>query len=853
MPAENLTRAEAQSRAAIVHDVSYGVELDVSTTGATFTSRTVVTFECSEPGATTWLDLIAPAVRSVTLNGTVLDPTEVFVDSRITLTNLAARNEVIVLADCAYMTSGEGLHRFLDPVDGGTYLYTQFEVADCRRVMAVFEQPDLKAPLQLTVTAPDDWQVVSNRPTPDPEPAGEGVARWRFTPTAPLASYLYALIAGDYYIVRDVYDGATQSIPLALLCRRSIADSLDADEIFDITRAGFAYYEQAFDYPYPFGKYDQAFVPEFNSGAMENPGAVTFHEDHYLFRSRVTDAAYEMRAETILHEMAHMWFGDLVTMTWWDDLWLNESFAEWAAHHTCSVATRFTTAWANFSSQRKAWAYRQDQLPSTHPIAADMVDLDTVYRNFDGITYAKGASALRQLVAWVGEDNFLAGLRTYFARHAYGNTQLDDLLTALSDASGRDLESWARSWLGTSGVNLIRPDVEIDAAGRYRRVVLTQAPPSSPEGVAPTLRQHRLRLGLYDNVAGQLVRRDVLELDIHGPATEVPELVGVRQPDLLLVNDDDLTYAKIRLDARSLATAIQSVGTIPDPLSRALIWGAAWDMTRDAELPAADFVQLVAAGIGTESDVGVVGQVLRQAQAAVNLFATPAHRVAYTDLLAAALRRDLDRAAAGSDHQLAYLRGFISFARTDADAAFLRALLDGHVTLAGLAVDTDVRWALVTRLVALNAAGQDVVEAQLALDDTAAGRRRARAATAARPEFGAKDAAWTEALCDEDLPNALLESVISGIMQPDQGDLVVPFIERYFETLPTIATNRTAEIGQLIMTGLYPGMVVAQSTIDRTDAFLATHPDLPGGARRTLVEGRDGVARALRCIELDGR
>ena len=512
MPAENLTRAEAQSRAAIVHDVSYGVELDVSTTGATFTSRTVVTFECSEPGATTWLDLIAPAVRSVTLNGTVLDPTEVFVDSRITLTNLAARNEVIVLADCAYMTSGEGLHRFLDPVDGGTYLYTQFEVADCRRVMAVFEQPDLKAPLQLTVTAPADWQVVSNRPTPDPEPAGEGVARWRFTPTAPLASYLYALIAGDYYIVRDVYDGATQSIPLALLCRRSIADSLDAEEIFDITRAGFAYYEQAFDYPYPFGKYDQAFVPEFNSGAMENPGAVTFHEDHYLFRSRVTDAAYEMRAETILHEMAHMWFGDLVTMTWWDDLWLNESFAEWAAHHTCSVATRFTTAWANFSSQRKAWAYRQDQLPSTHPIAADMVDLDTVYRNFDGITYAKGASALRQLVAWVGEDNFLAGLRTYFARHAYGNTQLDDLLTALSDASGRDLDSWARSWLGTSGVNLIRPDVEIDAAGRYRRVVLTQAPPSSPEGVAPTLRQHRLRLGLYDTVAGQLVRREVLEL-----------------------------------------------------------------------------------------------------------------------------------------------------------------------------------------------------------------------------------------------------------------------------------------------------------------------------------------------------
>ena len=853
MPAENLTRAEAQGRAAILDDVTYSLELDLSTAGATFTSRTVVTFSCSEPGSGTWLDLIAPTVRSVTLNGAELDPAEVFVDSRICLANLASRNEVVVVADCAYMTTGEGLHRFLDPVDGGTYLYTQFEVADCRRVMAVFEQPDIKAPLQLTVTAPTGWQVVSNRPTPDPEPVGEATSRWEFSPTAPLASYLYALVAGDYYVTRDVYHGATQSIPMALLCRRSIADSLDADEIFGITRAGFAYYEQAFDYPYPFGKYDQAFVPEFNSGAMENPGAVTFHEDHYLFRSRVTDAAYETRAETILHEMAHMWFGDLVTMTWWDDLWLNESFAEWAAHHTCSVATRFTNAWANFSSQRKAWAYRQDQLPSTHPIAADMVDLDTVYRNFDGITYAKGASALRQLVAWVGEENFLAGLRTYFTRHAYGNTQLDDLLAALSEASGRELDSWSDSWLRTSGVNLIRPELDVDTDGHYRRVTLLQAPPSSPEGVAPTLRPHRLRLGLYDNVDGQLLRRDILELDIDGPATEVPELVGVHQPDLLLVNDDDLTYAKIRLDPRSLAAAIDGVGTIADPLSRALIWGAAWDMTRDAEMPVADFVRLVATGIGTESDVGVVSQVLRQALAAVNLFATPAHRDGYSHQLATALHRYLSDAVAGSDHQLAYLRGFISFASAESDATFMRGLLDGRVTLPGLSVDTDVRWALVTRLVALDAAGPEIVDAQLTLDDTAAGRRRARAATAARPEFDAKDAAWAEALGDVDLPNAMLESVIVGIMQPDQGDLVVPFVERYFEALPAIAAQRTAEIGQSIIAGLYPGTVVAQSTIDRTDAFLTNHPDLPGGARRTLIEGRDGVARALRCAELDGR
>ena len=851
MPGENITRAEARERSAIVRDVDYHLEVDLSGSGPTFRSKTTVTFTSDAPGSNTWLDLIAPNVRSVSLNGNPLDVADVFADSRIALPDLADHNVVVVDADCAYMSTGEGLHRFVDPVDDTAYLYTQFEVADCRRVMATFEQPDIKAPWQLDVTAPDDWQVVSNSSTPEPELLAPGTARWSFAPTPPLSSYLYAIIAGNYSVVRSEYVGPNGTYPLGLFCRASLAESLDADDIFEVTRQGFAFYEDAFDYPYPFGKYDQIFVPEFNSGAMENPGAVTFHEDLYIFRSRVTEAAYEMRAETILHEMAHMWFGDLVTMTWWDDLWLNESFAEWAAHHSCSVATRFTTAWANFSSQRKAWAYRQDQLPSTHPIAADMHDLNTVYTNFDGITYAKGASALRQLVAWVGEDNFLSGLRDYFAEHAYGNTTLTDLLAALSHASGRELDGWAAAWLQTSGVNLIRTEVEVDDDGRYTSFRLLQDPPTSPTGVAATLRPHRLRLGLYDLIGGRLKRRNSIELDLDGASVQVDALIGIDQPDLLLINDDDLTFAKIRLDPRSLATAVDSIGTLDDPLARALLWGAAWDMTRDAEMACGAFVELVASGIAEESDVGVVGQVLRQVQTAVHLFSDPHNRGVYGRRLAAALQEAMDAAAPGSDHQLAFLRGFIAFADGVEDVEVLRNILSGQRVPPGLSVDTDVRWSIVSRLASMGVAGEAEIAEQRAMDDTAAGHRRAAAAVAAIPDRGLKQAAWDKVLTDDTLPNAMLEAIIGGIMQPDQADLVSPFIDRYFEAIPRIAAERTPEIGQQIIRGLFPSTVVDVEVVARTDRFLEAHPDLNSGARRLLVEGRDGLVRALRCRTRD--
>ena len=495
-----------------------------------------------------------------------------------------------------YSHTGEGLHRFVDPADGRVYLYSQFEVPDARRVYTTFEQPDLKSVFTFTVVAPENWIVISNTSAPNPEAnaTAGGTKTWLFPPTQRMSTYITAFVAGEYYAVYDEYVGAHGTIPLGHFCRQSIKDHMDVEELVAITKQGFEFFEKQFAYPYPFGKYDQAYVPEYNMGAMENAGCITFR-DEYLPRSRQVHSFYENRANTILHEMAHMWFGDLVTMKWWDDLWLNESFAEWASHHALVNATEYTEAWTSFTNARKLWAYRQDQLPSTHPIAADNHDLRAVEVNFDGITYAKGASTLKQLVAWVGLEPFMAGLREYFAAHAFENSEFSDLLNALERASGRELDSWADEWLKTSGVNTVAPEFTLDDSGAYTSFAVLQ----SAADEFPTLRRHRLGIGLYDVADGRLVRRNTIETDISGERTEIAELVGQAQPDLLLLNDGDLTYAKIRLDPRSLATAIEHIDKIDDSLARALLWSAAWDMTRDAEMRTTDFVTLVLRGIGT--------------------------------------------------------------------------------------------------------------------------------------------------------------------------------------------------------------------------------------------------------------
>jgi aminopeptidase N len=721
--APNLTREEAMERGTLIKVASYQVDLDLSRGDVIFDSQSTITFSCAAPGATTFVNLTAPAVTEITLNGEPV-ALEAFDGERITLTGLAAQNVLVVRARCAYSRGGEGLHRFADPADGSVYLYSNLETFEAHKVYACFDQPDMKASYELCVTAPAGWLVVSNMaPEADEPVAGSAARRWRFPATPVMSTYITHVSAGPYHVVRDEHDG----IPLGIYCRQSLAEHLDPEEIFTTTKQGFDFFHSLFGIKYPFGKYDQLFVPEFTAGAMENAGAVTILED-FVFRSRVTDVRRELRGITILHELAHMWFGNLVTMRWWDDLWLNESFATWAGTLALAEATRWTSGWTAFAQGVKAWAYRQDQLPSTHPIAADIPDIHAVAANFDGITYAKGASVLKQLVAYVGRENFLAGLRKYFAAHAWGNATLADLLAALEDSSGRDLGAWSRQWLETAGVNTLRPAYTLDQAGRFASFeVLQEAAPALNSTVHPVLRSHRIAIGLYSLVDGSLTRTEQVEADIAGQATAIPDLIGVRRPDLVLVNDEDLSYAKIRLDDHSLRTLMSSIGTFGSSLPAALCWAAAWDMCRDGELAARGHVRLVMQGVSSVADITRVQMLLEQAGQAARNFADPGWRPEGLELMARSLRKLAESAPAGSDTQLAYLRAFTSVAISAHDLAFLAALLDGSAVLDGLCVDTELRWTLLGRLVSRGMAAEAEIADELARDGTDVGERRREA------------------------------------------------------------------------------------------------------------------------------
>ncbi len=834
MPGTNLTREEASERDSIVSTETYDIALDLTIDSETrFGSTTTITFGAT-PGASTFVDLVDAEISSITLNGADID-TSAYADSRIALTDLAESNVLRVEATCAYSRSGEGLHRFVDPVDGRIYLYTQFEVPDARRVFTTFEQPNLKATFEFHVTAPSDWKVVSNSPTPEPVAASAGTSTWHFAPTKTMSTYITAVIAGEYHEVRDSYKGAYDEIPLGVFCRQSLVEHLDADDIILITKQGFEFFEGAFEMAYPFGKYDQLFVPEYNMGAMENAGAVTFR-DEMIFRSRETVSAYESRANTILHEMAHMWFGDLVTMKWWDDLWLNESFAEFAASHASTNATRFTGAWTSFTNSRKNWAYRQDQLPSTHPIAADNYDLHAVEANFDGITYAKGASALKQLVAWVGIDDFFAGLRAYFTKYAYGNTELSDLLTELETASGRELGDWSKEWLQTSGVNTLRAVFETNAEGAFTSFAVEQTAIEA----YPTLRRHRIAIGLYNRVDGRLVRTERIETDIRGASTPIGEMLDHKQPDLILLNDDDLTYAKIRLDDRSFATLIESITTFEESLPRALCWGSAWDMTRDAELSSYDFVTLVLAGVGSETEMTAVGSLLRQGKSAISHYTSDAARPELAQRWESGLRDLVDAAEPGSDHQLALVRAYASAA---SGPDYLRELIDG--ALEGLAVDTDLRWTLLTALARIGEATEADIAAELERDNTISGQEHAAAARAIRPDAEAKAKAWEAVTVRADVPNETRRSIAHAFQVPGQADLLEPYVDRYLTMAETVLEEKGVWMAQVALISLFPLANPSKVTLDKVDAWLETTK--AGAATvRYVSEGRDDLARALR-------
>ena len=847
----NITRAEAVSRFEVVANPKYTVALTIDGKGETYSCVASINFDAKN-GAETWLDLISPLVDSIWLNGAELKVSEVFDGTRIKLANLKEKNSVQVKANCSYMNTGEGLHRHIDPVDNEVYIYTQFEVADSRRVFPVFEQPDIKGTLALTVTAPSKWTLISNSPTPSSVKVNEEMSTWSFAVTPTMSSYLYALCAGPYFKKTDVYKGKFGSYPLAVFVRPSLAEFLDHEEIFEITKQGFAWFEEKFQVGYPFPKYDQIFVPEFNAGAMENVGCVTFR-DEYIFRSRTTKTAYESRANTILHEMAHMWFGDLVTMKWWNDLWLNESFAEWAAHWASTGATKYNEAWTLFHVQRKAWAYRQDQLPSTHPIAANMPDLDSVYENFDGITYAKGASALRQLVAWVGEENFLKGLKAYFDKHAWKNTELTDLLSELSISSGRDLESWTKLWLQSSGATLLRPQIQTDANNVITNATIQQEPPSSPPGLPPVLRPHRLVVGTYEKQGTKLVRSNRFEIDVEGKETKVTELVGLKRPALILVNDDDLTYAKIRLDDVSLNTATKEIASIESSLSRALIWGAVWGMVRDGEVGTGKYLDLVLAGLAAETDIGLVQQVLMQCRSAIDVYADRKNRIPYNTKFADGLQSLLAKSENGSDRQLALVRSFSAVATTDLQINRVAEILDGKEKIQGLNIDTDLRWTLLRRLVVMGKRDLAAIEEELTRDDTAMGREHAAGAKAAIPTFEAKQIAWTLVTTNESLPNSEIHSALGGLSYIDHAEIMKNFIDKYFDSVATLWNSRTHEIGQSLVTGLFPSSNITQEVIEKSDKFLAENKDLAVGARRIIIEQRDALARALRAQEVDLR
>ncbi|HEV7206597.1 MAG TPA: aminopeptidase N [Jatrophihabitans sp.] len=850
MAVPNLTREDASARAALLVVDSYDVVLDLTDGGGkpsdrTFRSTTTVRFTARE-GAETFIDVIADRFHSVVLNGVDVDVADYRPENGIALAGLADNNTLVVDADLLYTNTGEGLHRFVDPLDGETYLYSQFETADAKRMFACFDQPDLKATFTFHVTAPEHWELSSNGAIERVEELAAGKTV-HFATTVRISPYITALVAGPYHVVTDHHDG----IDLGLYCRRTLAKHLDSDNLFELTRQGFDWYHANFGVRYPFGKYDQLFVPEFNAGAMENAGCVTFRED-YVFRSKVTDARYERRAETLLHEMAHMWFGDLVTMRWWDDLWLNESFATYASVLCQTNATRFTDAWATFANAEKTWAYRQDQLPSTHPIATDAPDVQTAEVNFDGITYAKGASVLKQLGAYVGVESFLAGLRAYFTEHAYGNTTLADLLSALEKASGRDLGEWSKLWLETSGISTLRADFAVDAAGAFSSFDIVQSAPTTV-ATSNTVRPHRLAVGLYEERDGRLVRTKRVELDVTGERTAVTELIGATRPALVLVNDDDLTYCKQRLDDVSLATLrAGGIAKLASPLARALCWSAAWDMTRDGELPTRDYVALVVAGAEHETDIGVMQSLTRQALRALEIYADPAWAPQGYAALADAARSALESAAPGSDHQLAWAHALLGATRTDEQIAYLRELLDGTTELPGLAVDDELRWSIVMTLSALGAIGRDEIDAELERDPSAAGQRHAASARALQPTVEAKEEAWRLAVEDDSLPNAMQEAVIGGFAHPTQGELLKPFVARYFASIGEVWERRTSELAQNVVIGLFPTWTstISPETVAAADGFLAGDA-VPSALRRLVSEGRADIQRAMRARESD--
>ncbi|NMO57226.1 aminopeptidase N [Actinoplanes sp. TBRC 11911] len=824
-----LTRAEAITRAATIQVHEYEVDLDVTGDGDTFRSRTAVRFS-AQPGAATFLEFEPVEVASITLNGTVVEAAAIG-SGRLALDGLAEMNELLVDATMRYSNTGEGLHRYVDPQDGETYLYQHMFINNAGRILPSFDQPDLKASFRVAVTAPAGWLVAANGPV-----VANKDGRWEFAPTKPISTYLASLIAGPYHSVTDEHDG----IPLALYARKALAEYLDADaeEIFTITKQCLDRYHEIFEIRYPFGHYQQAFAPEFNFGAMEYPGLVVFR-DEMIFRSAVTESERERRANTMAHEMAHMWFGDLVTMAWWDDLWLNESFAEYMGSRITAEATRFPDTWTTFAMQRKAWGLRADQHPSTHPVApASVSDTDQALLNFDGISYAKGAAVLRQLVAWIGDHAFRSGINAHFAAHEYGNATLADLLGAFAAASGRDLSGWADVWLRRAQINTLRTEITRDG-DKYGEVAVLQTAPAD----YPTLRPHKIGIGLFDRTPdGSVVRRKRIEADVL-PAgrTVITELAGERVADMVLLNDGDLTYAKIRLDADSNAAVPTMLPLLDDSLARAVLWAATLDGVVDGERPVAELVTMVLTALPVETEVIVIEDVLRATRGLVDRYSSPATRPAALELVAQATDRLLTACEPGGSRQLAAARGLIG---STVDTSRIQGWLDGVDVPSGLAIDDDLRWLIMYRLAVLGAVGLPEIDAEFARDRSATGEQWAARCRAAVPTAAAKEQAWSAIVGDASLSNRLAELTANGFWQPEQLDLLQSYVPRYFAEMPGMMRIRSGMSAERTAAWAYPDVVVEPSTRELAASLLA-RDDLDPILRRVVLDADDDLRRAL--------
>ena len=844
MPGTNIKQAEAIERSALVKVKSYRIDLDLTTGAENFRVITTISFAGLKPGASTYIDCVGSKVISASLNGVDFDPN--FDGETIYIPEIAAENVLVIEHDGVYSNTGEGLHRFVDPVDNEVYLYTQFETGDARRMYACFDQPDQKATFTISTITPKHWEVISNYGIESTKGLDGDRKFIQFAQSQLISTYVTAIVAGPYTSVHDEYKGE-KTIPLGIYARKSFFQYVDAENIFEVTKQGFAYFEKTFGLAYPFGKYDQIAVAEYNWGAMENVGCVTFHEDVLIFRSKVTERNYVSRATTIHHEMAHMWFGDLVTMKWWDDLWLNESFAEWASYQSVSESTKYKQAWTEFNSLRKNWAYRVDQLTTTHPIATEMVDLDAVRTNFDGISYAKGASVLQQLVAHVGRDNFIKGLRLYFAKHAFGNTTLKDLIDQLEAASGRDLTPWVSTWLRTAGVNTLRPVIEV-SGDTYASISIQQEVPTMPVG-STELRSHRLHVGLFDIVGDKLTRRTSVELDVEGALTEVKALASAKVADLVLINDKDQTYAKLRFDHRSIATMKSHLGSLDDSLARGLIWASLWDSCRDGELSATDYVTIALNALKSESDISIVSATLMQIDTAIWAYANPTKRDALRAHVGQSVEALLDASAAGSDHQMAFARAFANFAFTPAHYDRIKAILDGSIN--GLVIDAEIRWYIFICGVKRGLFGPADIQAESKKDETAHGKQYTARANASMPSKDAKLKAFNSITTDN-LSNTIHSYTCLGFNENIHHDVLADFVDPYFDSMLKVWETKGYEIAETTATLLFPTWVITPETLAKSEHWLnVTGKDAAHSLRRAITEGRDAMARALKARSAD--